>query len=68
MIKARAVIKGQDVIIFGLEKPNLDALMDNKPIMFDGQHVGLHNLKIIIIAGETQADLMEDLRALGVVQ
>lgn len=68
MIKARATIKGQDVVILGLEKKNLDAMMDGKPIMFDGAHVGLGGMKFIIIAGETQEDLKQDLRAIGVLR
>lgn len=67
MIKMRATIKKQDVVIFGLDRNNVEAMMQNKPIMFDGTEVALPGIKVIMIAGETLEDLKQDLRAIGLL-
>jgi hypothetical protein len=68
MIKMRATVKQKDVVILGLDRHNVEAMMQNKPIVFDGMEVGLPGIKVIIIAGETLDDLREDLRSIGVVK
>lgn len=66
MIKARATIGGHDTMIIGLTRDNIDRLLDNQPILFDGAELRWPGLRVVILGGETLDDLREDLRALGV--
>lgn len=61
MIKIR---KG-NLILICLDKTNINRLLDNKPILFKGEDVYLEGVQIGIIAAETTADLVEDLRSMG---
>lgn len=68
MIKARATIGSRDTMILGLTRENVTRLLDNQPIMFDGAELGWPAMRVVILAGETLADIEEDLRSIGVVQ
>lgn len=57
MIKARA----GNVVIFGLSRMNLERLQEGKPISFDGGEVGLDGARIVIMFGETEAAIAEEL-------
>lgn len=59
MIKARA----GNVVIFGLSRLNLERLQEGKPIMFDGAEVGLDGNKIVIMYGETEQAIADELNA-----
>lgn len=63
MIKARK----KNVIFIGLDKENIDRMLDNKPILFKGEQVGLPGIQIVILAGNTLDDVKEDLRSIGVI-
>ena len=57
MIKARI----GDTVIFGLSRLNLEKLQEGKPIMFDGEQVGIEGTKLVIMFGETEQAIMDDL-------
>lgn len=67
MIKARGPIGpyNQDHIIFGLSRENIERLMDNQPIRFDGEEVNLPGVMFVIVGGQENADIIEDLRSIG---
>lgn len=64
MIKARATIKGQDTLIFGLSRGNVEGLLDNQPILINGRELAVP-FQILMVGNETEEDIMEDLRSIG---
>lgn len=65
MIKA---LLGHDVAVLGLTRTNIERLLDNKPIMVNLAEIGLRSQKVVIIAGETEESIMEDLRSINAKQ
>lgn len=66
MIKGKlAHSKGADGLVIGLSQKNWDNLKAGKPIAFKGHEVGLPLGEVVIIGGETEDDIREDLKALG---
>lgn len=63
MIKAR----GEGVVIFGLSRGNCERLLQDKLIRIDGSEVGLPGLTIIIMGGETEQSMEDELRSVGIV-
>lgn len=66
MIKARATLGGRDTLLIGLSRTNIDRLLDGKPIQFDGAELGWPQFKVVVLAGETEADILDDLKSIGV--
>lgn len=66
MLKIRATINKSDTVILALTQENWFRLVNNQPIMFPGSDVGLDVAHVVIIGGETEADIKEDLRSIGV--
>lgn len=60
MIKARM----ENTVFLGLDRENINRLLDNQPIHINGSEVGITQ-DIVIVANETLNDCIEDLRALG---
>lgn len=68
MIKARGTTSaGRGLLIIGLSRTNTERLLENMPIRFAGEEFGFDG-DVIILGGETEADIAEDLRALGPVK
>lgn len=65
MIKA---LLGTDVAVLGLSRTNIDRLLQGKPIMVNLAEIGLRNQQVVIIAGETEQDIVEDLRSINAKQ
>lgn len=67
MIKAVAGSKDRPVVFLGLTRDNTDRLHTNQPIAVSlrALHPDLPDLEVVLMAGETEADITEDLRALG---
>ena len=63
MIKGRA----GSVVLLGLSRANVERLMQDQPIRFDGREVGLPGIAIVIIGGETEQAMTDQLRAEGVI-
>jgi hypothetical protein len=61
MIKARA----DNLIVFGLSAKNIEKLMEEKPIFFDADVLGLPGIRVTIIYGKTEQTLLAHLRKLG---
>lgn len=57
---------GRKTLFLGLTRKNLDELPKNRPIVVSVEEVGGHADRIVILGGETQEDLLEDLRSIGV--
>ncbi len=66
VIKARVVIGGRDTMILGLTRDNVNRLLDNQPIMFDGAVLGWPDIRVLILGGNDDDDIIEHLRAVGV--
>lgn len=64
MIKVRATIKGQDTLILGLSRGNVERLLDNQPILINGRELAVP-FQILMVGNETEEDIMEDLRSIG---
>ena len=67
MIKAVAGSKDQPTVLLGLSRQNTDGLHANRPIpvRLRDLHPDLPDLTIVLLGGETEEDIVEDLRALG---
>jgi len=67
MIKARGTTgDGRPLMVIGLSRENCERLLDNKPISFDAAELGL-KLSVIILGGEDEEEIAEDLRSIGAV-
>lgn len=53
-------------VYLGLLRENVTRLMLGQPVLINGEDVLLPGIKIVIIGGETQEDLIKDLRSIGV--
>jgi hypothetical protein len=58
MISARS---GQ-LVLLGLSRRNVELLTAGKPIDIDGARVGLPGIRIAIMFGETEQDMLVELR------
>lgn len=56
---------GVKIVVLGVTRENIDRMLDNKPVRLNFSQLGLPPQTVVIIAGETEMDIMEDLRALG---
>lgn len=68
MIKAVGGPPGEPVLILGLSKLNTERLLANQPIRISPEEVekmGLPSMTIVLLGGDTENDIMEDLRAIG---
>jgi hypothetical protein len=68
VIKAVATTRdGRTAVFLGLSRENTDRLHDNKPMVVRLRelHPALPDLDIVLLAGETEVDIREDLRVLG---
>jgi hypothetical protein len=66
MVIARAIVANRDTVILGLSRLNTERLLDNQPIRIQGADLGLPGINIIILAGDTEQSMLEDLRSIGV--
>lgn len=55
------------ILFVGLEEKNIKLLKNNKPINFKADDVGFPGLEIVIMFGETNTEILEDLRSIGVI-
>lgn len=58
MIKAKC---NDGTLIFGLSKENVDRLKQGKPILINLKDIGLEDRQVIIMYGETEEKMYEDL-------
>ena len=61
MIKAR---KG-DVVILGLSRMNIERLMEDQPIRFEGDELGFPGKTFYILFGETEQTIVNELNDLN---
>lgn len=64
MIKAG----GPNVVLLGLSERNVELLKLGKPIQFDGKEIGIPGKKVFIMYGETEEDILDELRRAGIMQ
>jgi hypothetical protein len=62
------MIRGRidNTVFLGLDREDINRLLDNKPIFIHAESVGIRKLTIVILAGETYEDLKENLRDMGI--
>jgi hypothetical protein len=67
MIKAVASGPDGSVVFLGLSRENTRRLLDNQPIRVRLRelHPDLPDLTVVLLGGETEDDIAEDLRVLG---
>ncbi len=63
MIKARA----GSLVLLGLSRANVERLMNDQPIRFDGAELGLPGFVFVIMGGETEQAIADVLRSNGLV-
>lgn len=63
MIKAR----GDGIVLLGLSRMNVERLLADMPIHFDGSEVGLPGIRFIICGGETEQSIEQQLRESGMI-
>ncbi len=51
-------------LLFGLSKMNIKKLQEGMPIIIEGKDMGIDDIKIIIMYGETEEDIYEELMPL----
>ena len=62
MIKAVAKLPdGREVLVIGLSRRNTELLLDGKPISFNLADLGVDGPNVVLIGGETEALLVEQL-------
>ena len=65
MIKAKATKHdGKDIYIIGLSYENLQRLKDDKPIVFNGQEIGLGDCEILIFSAMTESLMAAQINAI----
>lgn len=68
MIKAGGkTAEGRPLLVIGLSRGNVERLLDNQPIRFAADPLGVE-CEVLILGGETEADIVEDLRALAPIR
>lgn len=60
MLKARI----GDTLIFGLSRGNIERLQEGKPIVIDGDEIGMHRYKFVICYGETEEAIKTELESM----
>lgn len=66
MIKAVANLpNGRKALIVGLSRENTRRLLRGMPITFRAEDLGLPAMDVIVVAGATENDIIEDLRSIG---
>lgn len=63
MIKAR----GRSAVLIGLSRDNVTRLMEGKPIRFDGAEIGIPGISFMIMGGETEQAMVDELRHDGLI-
>lgn len=67
MIKARVDMPDESpLVILGLSRLNCDKLLAGKPILIEGDPLGLHDVNVVIMAGETEDDIAQELETHGI--
>lgn len=61
MIKASGQNGDTPVLLIGLSKENCARLLAGRPIMFNASEVGLADLQLIIVGGETEDHIAADI-------
>lgn len=54
------------LIVVGLDTNNIRRLLKGEPIYFRGDRVGTPNHEFLILAGETNIDMANELRGIGI--
>lgn len=68
MIKAGGTTgDGRRLLVIGLSRTNVEKLLANQPIRFAADQLGVA-CEVLILGGETEDDIEQDLRALGPIE
>jgi hypothetical protein len=65
MVKAVLSKQGSErrTVFFGLSSKNLENLKESCPITFKGEEIGLEGIDFVIVWGETEQQIAEELEA-----
>lgn len=66
MIKAAKHGPDGSTILIGLSRMNTVKLLEGKPIKFDGRKLGLPNITVLIVGGETEEAIIQELLDSGI--
>jgi hypothetical protein len=64
MLKARS----GNLVVFGLSEENVKRLKEGKPLLIDGSQVGIEGVDILIMHGETELHIRDELIEKGVIR
>lgn len=69
MIKATSKMKdGRPMLLLGLSGENITRMMANEPVSVDvGKLPGMPKMQIVIMAGKTEEEIADRLRAAGLI-
>lgn len=67
MIKACGGTPGRRLYLIGLTRANLRELRNGRPIAFDAADINLPNGKVLIMYGETEAAMVNELNSHGLI-
>jgi hypothetical protein len=65
MIRATATIGETDFVILGLTAGDIDRLTKDNPIHMDGASIGRPNQDILIVYGDSPAEVIQNLKKMG---
>lgn len=67
MIKMGMRQDGKTTIVLGLSRSNCERLLRGEPALISLEQLQVGHGSILLMAGETEADITEDLRSIGLI-
>lgn len=67
MIKVVLQTSRGPMLLFGLTKTNVERLKAGDPIHIDCGELGVHGVTVVIMYGDTQTDITDELESVGVI-
>lgn len=61
MLKFKGVHKDKPLLGFGLSKRNMELLQQDRPMLFNLAEMGVGDVYVMIVYGETEQSLMQEL-------
>jgi len=66
MIKFKGSSKGRTVVGFGISRENWNRMLAGDPIHIHGEEIGLPKIEFLIVGGETEQSIYDDMKRGGV--
>jgi hypothetical protein len=58
---------GKPTLLLGLSRENMDKLLADQPIVLNGGPLGVGDITVLLIGGETEQTMSDQLRELGMI-